>query len=290
MQNLYIVDLSKNNLSGGIPNSICSLPGLKWLPLSNNNLSGDFSSSLKNCSHILAVDLGDNRFSGIIPKWIGERFFSIVALHLQGNMLSGNIPEELCNCTQIHVLDLGHNSLSGSIPTCLGRLGGYQYLYPTISLIDAHFNLVHMDLVLKGRQLDYGYPIINTIDFSQNNLSGEIPIELTNLSKLDTLNLSLNHLTGKIPENIGDLQYVETLDFSCNLLSGPIPQSMTSITALSSLNLSYNDLSRQIPTANQFQTFNDPSNYAGNTQLCGPPLPTNCSTPSDKSRRFIWQQ
>ena len=205
-------------------------------------------------------------------------------------MLSGNIPEELCNCTQIHVLDLGHNSLSGSIPTCLGRLGGYQYLYPTISLIDSHFNLVHMDLVLRGRQLDYGYPIINTIDLSQNNLSGEIPIELTNLSKLDTLNLSLNHLTGKIPENVGDLQYVETLDFSCNLLSGPIPQSMTSITALSSLNLSYNDLSRQIPTANQFQTFNDPSNYAGNTQLCGPPLPTNCSTPSDKSRRFIWQQ
>nr|XP_023926326.1 leucine-rich repeat receptor-like protein FASCIATED EAR2 [Quercus suber] len=120
-----------------------------------------------------------------------------------------------------------------------------------------------MDLVSKGRQLDYDYPTINTIDLSQNNVSGEIPIELTNLSKLDTLNLSLNHLTGKIPENIGDLQYLETLDLSCNLLSGPIPQSMTSITALSSLNLSYNDLSGQIPTANQFQSFNDPSNYAG---------------------------
>ena len=64
--------------------------------------------------------------------------------------------------------------------------------------------------------------------------------------------------------------------------SGPIPQSMTLITTLSSLNLSYNDLSGQIPTANLFQTFHDPSNYVGNTQFCGPPLPTNCSTPSDK--------
>ena len=194
-------------------------------------------------------------------------------------MLSGNIPEELCNRTQIHVLDLGHNSLSRSIPTCLGRLGGYQYLYPTSLPIGTNSNLEHMDLVSKGRELDYGYPIINTI---QNNLSGEITIELTNLSKLDTLNLSLNHLTGKIPENIGDLQYLETLDLSYYLLSVPLPQSMTLITTLSSLNLSYNDLSGQIPTANQFQTFNDPSNYAGNTQLCGPPLPTNCSTPSDK--------
>ena len=155
-------------------------------------------------------------------------------------------------------------------------------MYPTILLIGTHSNLEHMDLVSKGKQLDYGYPIINTIDLSQNNLSREIPIELTNLSKLDILNLSLNHLTRKIPENIGDLQYLETLDLSCNLLSGPIPQSMNSITALSSLNLSYNNLSGQIPTANQFQTFNDLSNYAGKTQLCGPPLPTNYSTPSDK--------
>ena len=155
-------------------------------------------------------------------------------------------------------------------------------MYPTISLIGTHSNLEHMDLVSKGKQLDYGYPIINTIDLSQNNLSREIPIKLTNLSKLDILNLSLNHLTRKIPENIGDLQYLETLDLSCNHLSGPIPQGMTSITTLSSLNLSYNDLSGQIPTANQFQTFNDLSNYAGKTQLCGPPLPTNYSTPSDK--------
>ena len=138
-----------------------------------------------------------------------------------------------------------------------------------------------MDLVAKGRQLDHGDPIRNTIDLSENTLSGEIPIEIKNLSALHTLNLSLNQLTGKIPENIGDLQYLETLDLSCNHLLGSIPQDMTSITMLSSLNLSYNDLSGQIRTTNQFYTFNDPSIYGGNPQLCGFPLPTSCSPLGD---------
>lgn len=165
-------------------------------------------------------------------------------------MLSGKIPEELCGLTDIHVLDLGHNNFSGSIPTCLGRLDGYKYLYKNVSLLDKRSYLEHMDLVAKGRQLDYDDPILNAIDLSENSLLGEIPIEITNLSALHTLNLSLNQLTGKIPDNIGDLQCLESLDLSCNHLSGPIPQGMTSITTLISLNLSYNDLFGQIPTTN----------------------------------------
>ena len=91
-------------------------------------------------------------------------------------MLSGKIPEELCGLTDIHVLDLGHNNFSGSIPTCLGRLDGYKYLYKNVLPLDKHSYLEHMDLVAKGRQLDYGDPILNTIDLSENSLSGEIPI------------------------------------------------------------------------------------------------------------------
>ena len=191
-------------------------------------------------------------------------------------------PEELCGLTDIHVLDLGHNNFSGSIPTCLGTLDGYKYLYKNVLPLGKHSYLEHMDLVAKGRQLDYGDPILNTIDLLENSLSGEIPIEITDLSALHTLNLSLNQLTGKIPENIGDLQCLETLDLSCNHLSGPIPQDMTSITTLSSLNLSYNDLFGQIPTSNQFYTFFFyPSIYGGNPQLCGFPLRTSCSPLSD---------
>uniref|UniRef100_A0A2N9FT87 Disease resistance R13L4/SHOC-2-like LRR domain-containing protein n=1 Tax=Fagus sylvatica TaxID=28930 RepID=A0A2N9FT87_FAGSY len=278
MENLLVIDLSRNNLSGGIPSSMCSLPYLEWLQLSNNNLSGDLLS-LKYCSSWLStLDLGENRLSGTIPKWIGERLSTIEVLRLRSNMLFGKIPKQLCRLTQIHALDLANNNFSGSIPTCLGSLVGYINVNDQGNLVFPR----HMDLVVKGRQYEFYDQIflVNTVDFSRNCLSGEIPTELTNLTLLNTLNLSWNQLTGKIPENIRALRQLETLDLSNNHLSGHIPPSMSSMTFLSHLNLSYNNLSGQIPSTNQFSTF-DPSIYEGNPQLLGPPLPTNSSTPSD---------
>ena len=128
-------------------------------------------------------------------------------------------------------------------------------------------------------------PIVNLIDLYSNNLWGEIPDGITNLSTLGTLNLSQNQLTGKIPENIGAMQGLETFDLSCNHFSGPIPPSMSSITSLSHLNLSHNLLSGPIPTTNQFSTFNDPSIYEANLGLCGLPLSSKCSTPNDQKHK-----
>ena len=66
---------------------------------------------------------------------------------------------------------------------------------------------------------------------------------------------------------------LESLDLSNNHLSGIIPSNMSALNFLSRLNLSNNNLSGRIPTGNQFQTFNDPSIYRGNPDLCGWPLP-----------------
>ncbi|KAM3302039.1 hypothetical protein P3S67_016541 [Capsicum chacoense] len=56
----------------------------------------------------------------------------------------------------------------------------------------------------------------------------------------------------------------------------PSHQALASLTLLTHLNLSHNHLSGRIPTANQFNTFNDPSIYMGNPGLCGTPLPNKC--------------
>ena len=87
-----------------------------------------------------------------------------------------------------------------------------------------------MDLTAKGTQLEYYNQILleNSIDLSRNNLTGEIPEALTNLSLLITLNLSWNQLMEKIPENIVVLRNLEILDFTCNHLSGSIPPFMSS--------------------------------------------------------------
>ncbi|KAF2286508.1 hypothetical protein GH714_017446 [Hevea brasiliensis] len=121
-----VIDLSKNNLSGEIPPSICSSPNLNVLKLFRNRLAGELSTSLKNCTGLNILDLEENTFYGNIPEWIGDNISTLEALGLRGNMFSGNITEQLCHLSYLHILDLAHNNLSGLLPPCFGNLSGLK--------------------------------------------------------------------------------------------------------------------------------------------------------------------
>ncbi|KAJ0037431.1 hypothetical protein Pint_23703 [Pistacia integerrima] len=254
LEQLTVVDLSNNRLSDGFPSSLCSLPFLGGLKLSGNNLSGDLSIALQNCANIYALDLdnaknllqhaqlvnsnnllgevstslhncsglflldlGENRFLGTIPS--AENVFYLSFLRLRVNVLTGKIPEELCQFPNLYILDLARNNLSGSIPRCIGNLIKFKY---KATLSDGTLSTTqipspdHMELVLKGREYEYTniIPLVDLIDLSSNNFTGEIPEEIRKLSFQGTLNLSLKQLTGKITDNIGSLQQLETRDFS----------------------------------------------------------------------------
>ncbi|KAF8391021.1 hypothetical protein HHK36_023321 [Tetracentron sinense] len=296
IKNLNVLVLSNNHLSGELPH-IVYMKYLEVLQLANNSLHGKLPPSLKKiCGNLRMLDLGDNKFSGNLPTWIGESSSELKILRLRSNLFSGNIPRQLCLPSYLHILDLAHNDLSGLIPSCLSNLSGMinedirsspiydrefirstQYIHTSYSeFIGSTQYMMKVDT--KGRELEYSttLDLVEIIDLSSNNLSGEIPEGLNMLSILGTLNLSNNHLTGKIPEKIGSLRWLETLDLSRNQLSGMIPLSMSSLTSLSHLNLSYNNLSGRIPSGNQLQTLNDSSIYFGNPKLCGPPITKNC--------------
>ena len=57
----------------------------------------------------------------------------------------------------------------------------------------------------KGLILD----MMSLLDLSFNNLSGEIPPELGQLSSIHGLNLSYNQLTGSIPKSFSNLTQIE---------------------------------------------------------------------------------
>ncbi|KAH1208364.1 Receptor-like protein EIX2 [Glycine max] len=238
-------------LSGTLPANIGEeMSHLKELDLSNDLLNRSIPLSITRIQNLSYLDLSKNHLTGEIPVFgmeITKNLPLLSELLSRGNTLTGSIPEELCRLPYLHLLDLANNNLS--------------------------------DLVLKGRLIEYlnQMPVHSTIDLSNNYLPGEIPESLTELTHLGVLNLACNRLIGNIPNNVGSLTDLESLDLSHNSLSGPIPASMTSMTFLSFLNLSYDNLSVQIPVANQFGTFNDPSTYEGNPQLCGGQLPTNFS-------------
>ncbi|KAL5727020.1 lysine--tRNA ligase [Ranunculus cassubicifolius] len=277
---LRILDFSFNDLSGVIPSSLGYSSKLVSLHLSNNALHGEIPSSLKNCTRLSILDLGENRLSGQIPAWIGEALSALRVLSLRSNNFSGEMLPKLCHLNDLHILEVSHNSLSGNIPQCFGNFSAMSSNQTDYfnGYTDNDNYPEQLLQVVKGKHRDYEKILrfLYNIDLSSNNFVGQIPEDLTTLSRLISLNLSNNQLVGSIPKNIGQMISLESLDFSQNNISGTIPQSISSLSKLSHLNLSYNHLSGQIPSGNQLQTLEDPSIYKENHELCGFPLLNKC--------------
>ncbi|KAG1355086.1 receptor-like protein EIX1 [Cocos nucifera] len=203
---IFVIDFSSNSLSGSIPPSICSLPFLESLHLSDNNLSGELPSSLKSCVKLNTLDLGRNGFIGTIPTWIGESLLSLKILRLRSNKFVGNIPPNLSRLSALQILDLANNKLSGTIPSSFGNFTTMKVSRKMVGTILENVTRYHenMQVIIKGIDIEYVtlLPLVIVMDLSNNNLSGRMPEELTNLFGLMSLNLSENHLTGEITENI----------------------------------------------------------------------------------------
>ena len=86
------------------------------------------------------------------------------------------------------------------------------------------------------------------ISFWNNQLKGNIPAEIGNLSELEYLYLASNQLTGNIPSEIGKLTKLTRLYLHRNQLSGSIPSEIGKLSSLQSLNLNDNQLSGNIPS------------------------------------------
>jgi len=79
-------------------------------------------------------------------------------------------------------------------------------------------------------------------------MAGPLPgIEILQLSALQSLNLSDNRLTGSIPAELGQLGALTTLYLDGNQLSGSIPAELGQLGVLTDLRLNNNQLSGGIP-------------------------------------------
>ncbi len=90
---------------------------------------------------------------------------------------------------------------------------------------------------------------LEVLDFYENQLSGIIPSSIGNLINIQSLLLYYNQLSGSIPSTIGNLVNLQDLALGSNQLSGSIPSSIGNLINLQRLDLHSNQLSGTIPSS-----------------------------------------
>ncbi|GAY51512.1 hypothetical protein CUMW_134710 [Citrus unshiu] len=100
LQNLEILALGTNNLSGLIPPAIFNISTIRYLTLSINNLIGTIPDSITNASKLIGLDLGANSFSGHIPNTFGNlRHLNVLSLWC---VIDGNFHEKEAHRSNVH--------------------------------------------------------------------------------------------------------------------------------------------------------------------------------------------
>ncbi|MFS8014073.1 putative leucine-rich [Helianthus anomalus] len=278
--------VSNNNLTGGIPPSICDLLSLQLLDLSFNNIIGSIPPCLEKLSNssLTVLNLRGNTLHGTIPK-IFANGSMLQFIDLSENILEGQVPRSLEDCKSLRFLDLGYNFIEDLFPSWLGVLSELQVFilrfnkfhgiiripskikvnFPALGIIDLSYNSFYGDLphqyflewlAMKETKANANYmetyvdvaEIYRPISFSVQMTSKGVKLEYVKiLNAFFAVDFSSNMFSGKIPEFVKTLTGLQLLNLSNNELSGVIPPSMGNLIRLEALDLSSNKLSGMIP-------------------------------------------
>ncbi|KAG2325921.1 hypothetical protein Bca52824_008649 [Brassica carinata] len=230
---------SDNRFSGEISREICKLVYLDTLVLSNNNFNGSIPRCFENFSTTLSVlNLRNNSISGVFPEEsIGVYLRSLDVGH---NKISGELPKSLINCSRLEFLNVEDNMFSDKFPFWLRSLPNLQILvlrsnkfhgkifsliFPKLRIFDISRNLftgvLPSDYFAGWSAMSSDVGIVDSTPVRILGRGSGFYHSLTNLQSLD---LSQNRLSGEIPPELGKLTFLARMNFSYNMLEGPIPQ------------------------------------------------------------------
>lgn len=267
LSHLSTLDLSKNNLHGELPPQLGNLSNLTFFKVSTNTLSGSIPASVYNLTALRNLVVDSNLFSGKLPSNIGTSLPNLLKLSMYNNQLTGLVPTSLANISGLKEIDLSQNQFTGKIPANFGMLNNLSWLSLEDNQLEAREasdwefiqSLTNCSMLehlsLDANNLSGSLPTavgnlstgLMWLSMWDNEITGEIPSEISNLANLTTLGLKGNQFTGKIPVSIGQLRNLEALILFNNQLSGEIPASIGNLTRLNEFYLDHNQLRGEIP-------------------------------------------
>ncbi|XP_059278354.1 probable leucine-rich repeat receptor-like protein kinase At1g35710 [Lycium ferocissimum] len=220
LTSLEVLDLNKLvGLTGQIPHSIGALKNLKQLTLETNQISGAIPESLcTNLTSLTILRLENNHLTGGIPESIGN-LQALQKLSLSNNSLTGKIPFSITKLKSIISILLDQNQLVGEIqlPLVPGQWPSIQHL----SLANNRLTGVIPNSI--------GYlTTLTTFSVSNNQLTGSIPSSLGNLKELQILKVNNNSLSVELSSCICGLTELSVLHISHNKIQGPLPGCVSS--------------------------------------------------------------
>ncbi|KAD6119723.1 hypothetical protein R6Q59_025732 [Mikania micrantha] len=259
---IIALTIFSGNISGQIPRQVGDLPYLQTLVFRKlTNLTGEIPSEITKLTHLTMLRLSWTNLSGPVPSFLSQ-LTNLDFLDLAFNDLTGTIPPELATLTKLNALHLDRNKLTGAIPESFGTFTG------TVP-----------DLYLSHNQLtgdvpkSLGYLNFTTIDFSRNQLTGDISMFFGANKTIQIADFSRNNFLFNLSEVVFPAS-LTSLDLNHNKIYGSLPGTLTGL-SLQYLNVSYNRLCGKIPQGGDLQKFSN-TEYFHNRCLCGSPLPA-CS-------------
>ncbi|KAL3940898.1 MAG: hypothetical protein SGBAC_004641 [Bacillariaceae sp.] len=233
LSNLEYIYLDSNELRGKLTSSLLEQWGkLRQLDLSRNQISGTIPETMFSHKQLRVVDLHGNRIGGIIPELEVEVNGSLQYLALHDNFLTNRIPTTIGFLVALKHLDLSSNNLEGTLPNTLENIFNLEYLF----VGDNKFQPAAFPQFLFDMQM------LKELSLRASDVTGTLPGSIDSLSSLRYLDLSQNQMKGTIPASVGTLTDLEYLMLESNQFSGTLPQKLSQLERLKTVLLEQNKL------------------------------------------------